>query len=924
MKPVKLIMSAFGPYAGRTELDFTLLGNSGVYLICGDTGAGKTTIFDAIVFALFGRASGDSRQPEMFRSKYATPDTPTYVELTFTYRGEEYKVLRNPEYERKKSKGEGVTKEGANATLTLPDGKVFTKVKEVNERITEILGIDREQFRQIAMIAQGDFSKLLLAPTTERMEIFRKIFRTQRYQSLQDELKKAESSALALCRRATGSLSQYAGGIECEQGSPFYPLAQSAKSGDMPVAEIVSLLTQLIAGDDRELDGLEKELKLTEEELAKQTALAALLADRDNIAALKAQEEKQLSLKEQSLKVLKEKLSQCELSAKESERLVNEIAQINERMPLYSEMEGHRAEVERLCKAIAAAQRDRDTANATAEEKRKMAAELEGKRDSLTALNVEVVKNQNELSQLTKQKDEIDALLALTADLREKTIQFNSAAEEYKRIREIAQKCRDEYNAINLAYLDAQAGILASTLEGGKPCPVCGSLNHPSPASLHDVAPTEAQLKQAKADSDRAEEKLRRASDRAGELNGIYQALNAQLKQSAAKYLSDNVTNLKDVKAELNAAYAEVNQKLTALSKLLEGQKAELKRGENITQDILSAKQSAEDAVKAVNQAAENLSRYTALKEQTEELLIKSQSKLPFESRALAQNAVKELSERKSMLEQNLAAARKAYDECDRQVSAMKAKIDGFALQLAKASQGDLTQVKQDIAALNVRKTELARSKSGVGIRLAVNRRCLEDINRSKEDVQKAEREYALIKNLSETANGGLAGKEKVTLEAYVQAAFFDRILIRANRRLMVMTENQYELKRRTAAENNRSQSGLELDVLDHYNGTTRSVKTLSGGESFKASLSLALGMSEEIQSSAGGIKLDTMFVDEGFGTLSSQSLDAAMNALMGLSEGDRLVGVISHVAELKDRIDRQIVVTKGVDGGSKIEIKQG
>lgn len=922
MKPVKLIMSAFGPYAGKTELDFTLLGNSGVYLICGETGAGKTTIFDAIVFALFGKASGDSRQPDMFRSKYANPDTPTFVELTFIYRDEEYKVVRNPEYERKKAKGEGVTKEAANATLTLPNGKVITKVKEVNDRITEILGIDREQFRQIAMIAQGDFNKLLLAPTDERKAVFRKIFRTQRYQKLQDELKTMESEARSAYVEASKAVVNHSKGIDCPQTSPLYPLVKKVKSGEMPIAEGITLVERLISDDEGEFKTCDDELKKVEEQLRIRATLAASLTERKRIEGLKAQEELTLPLKQQKLAELADRLTSSEEAAKECARLADEIARIKDRLPLYDEREERIAEVERLTKAISKAQSDIETANARAEEQKKLAEELEKKRDSLNALQVEAVRTESEYKALSSQKEEIETLLASSSDLSKKINEFNTATEEYKRDLATSQQCASVYNALNVAFLNAQAGILASTLEEGVPCPVCGSLTHPAPATLHEVAPTEAQLKQAKEEMEKADAKANRASQRAGELKGEYQSIYTQLKQSAAKYLSEDITNLKEVKEALNTAYAQVKVKLADKAKLLNQQKAELEKGKNIARDIQSAKDSAESHLKAVREATALLNSDTARKSQTEELINKSASKLTFASKALAQGRIDELSEKKTKLEQALATARTQYEDCKMQTEAVKATIEGYARQLASAAQGDLAQVNAEISTLNDGKQSLSARIQAVNVRLSLNRRCLDNINSSRAVAESAERDYALIKNLYDTASGNLSGKEKVTLEAYVQAAFFDRILIRANRRLMVMTQNQYELKRRIEADNNRSQSGLELDVLDHYNGTTRSVKTLSGGESFKASLALALGMSEEIQSTAGGIKLDTMFVDEGFGTLSSQSLDAAMNALAGLSEGNRLVGVISHVAELKDRIDRQIVVTKDVCGGSMLEIK--
>lgn len=921
MKPIKLVMSAFGPYASKTELDFTKLGDRGVYLICGDTGAGKTTIFDAIVFALYGKASGDSRQPEMFRSKYADPQTPTFVQLTFNYRGKEYKVIRNPEYERKKSKGDGVTKEAAAAELYCPDGKVFTKVREVNEKVTEILGIDREQFRQIAMIAQGDFSKLLLSPTEERKAIFRRIFRTQRYLALQERLKNMESQARASYQKEESALIQYAGGIACDDLSPLSAAVESARSGNTPVAEVVALIERLIKEDEEENAKTEGEVKAVEEELSRLTALAATLAEREKIAELKKQAETALPLQEERLKSLKENLDRSLSQGEEVEKLVKEIAKITERLPLYDELEDRQSEVKRLTAAIERANKEIEEADKNAALQREKITQLEGKRDRLKSLEVEAVKNEGEAEALKKQAKQIRELIDTAAEIFKKRSEQKAAVADYEAKRAAALRLREEYTALNIAYLDAQAGILAATLREGQPCPVCGSLSHPKPAAVHTQAPTQRQLEQAKTLAERAEEESRIASDRAGTVNGAYEALSKQFKQSAADFVS-GATSVGEVKEALIEKYEAVNIRASALLKELEAQRRELSQGTGIAGQIQTASSAAEGYALASSAAKATLSSNAARKAQTEELIAQSKSKLAYESKAAAEERIAKLSARKAQIERDLLAARTAYDECDKAVGALKAQIQSYISQLASARQGDLNEVNSRLTLLNESKSQLTQRQRQVGLRLAVNRRCLGDIRRTRTASEAAQKRYALIKNLSETANGGLAGKEKVTIEAYVQAAFFDRILIRANRRLMVMTDNQYELKRREEAENNRSQSGLELDVIDHYNGTSRSVKTLSGGESFKASLSLALGTSEEIQSTVGGIKLDTMFVDEGFGTLSQQSLDAAMDALVGLTEGNRLVGVISHVSELKDRIDRQIVVTKDATGGSRIEIK--
>lgn len=921
MKPLKLVMSAFGPYAGRTELDFTLLGDKGVYLICGETGAGKTTIFDAIVFALYGRASGETRQPEMFRSKYASPQTPTFVELTFLYRGEKYKVTRNPEYERKKAKGEGVTKEPASAELCLPDGKAVTKVRDVNEKLVEILGLDREQFRQIAMIAQGDFSRLLLAPTEERKAIFRRIFGTQRYLFLQEELKRGESEARTEYRAAEASLAQYAGGAVCAEDHPLAGQVNMARRRELPAEDAERLLVSLIQEDRETIKAAEENLKTKEEELSRLTALAAALEEREKLTALKARAENALAERQAELAALAEKLAECGERAKECDGIVAEIAQINERMPLYDELEARRRETAELTARIEQTRKKAEAAEKNAAEAKRRAAELGREKERLNALLLEETKLGAEEARAAKQAEEIDGLAKAASALSEKHAQYSAAVRDYERARARAADSRNLYSEMNTAYLDAQAGVLAATLAEGKPCPVCGSAVHPAPAKPHLKAPSQEKLEEYKELAEKAEEAARRASDRAGELKGACDGLYSQLKQNAEKY-AGGCSRLNEVREGLDRAYKATAAELAEIRKKLAADRAATAGVAAAEEEMQKQTRLAEKLAEEVNAAAVALNGYNVRREQLGELIEQTSAKLAFASRAGATERVAKLNAQKTGLENALAAARRAYDECDKAAGALKAQAEGYARQLSSAKDGDASEVNARIAELKELKKNLEEIRRSAGYREESNSRCLADVRRARAASERAAEKYTLVKSLSETANGNLAGKEKVTLEAYVQAAFFDRILLRANRRLMVMTENQYELKRRPEAENNRSQSGLELDVLDHYNGTTRSVKTLSGGECFKASLSLALGMSEEIQSSAGGIRLDTMFVDEGFGTLSQQSLDAAMNALAGLTEGNRLVGVISHVAELKDRIDRQIIVSKDVAGGSKIEIR--
>ena len=1094
MRPLKLTLSAFGPYAGRTELQMEQLGSAGLYLISGDTGAGKTTLFDAITFALYGEASGSSREPGMFRSKYAGPETPTEVELIFSYGGKVYQIRRNPEYLRPARRGGGQTLQRAEAELTLPDGRLVTKVREVNQALKEIIGLDHQQFSQIAMIAQGDFLKLLLADTRERQGIFRDIFHTGPYQVFQEKLKGEAGKLRTECDRARSSVAQYIQGIQCREDSPLASRAEQARAGDLPAAEVQELFSELLQEDEEGRKALEAETGKLDRELEEVHALLAQAEERKK-AEIRLQEA------EKSRKSVCEKLALAEQMVEEEEKkkplreeLSRKAAVLQGELPRYEELEEQRkvcrqqeqeaeeaagkqrqaeAELEkqirelqerkeeqasleqseragqlklerqqaenrkRQLRDLAEQVRQRNTlkdaleqAGREAEQLRRNCLELDRQREQLTAeaetlgkefqsledaagekekLSGERTRLERELGELGRLRDALDEY----GISREK---LEAARAAYRRAAERAEEAGQVYRSRNRAFLDEQAGILAETLAEGEPCPVCGSREHPAPAEKSLEAPAEVQVEEARAAFEKAQELAEKASRQAGELKGSVLAqeetLLEQMKPygepSAPEQAGEQLKAAEEIRRKsltrLETAEKENREKLARREQLrrklqeqeqrrekrekekegasrrlqeaegrkknlegqLEGQEDSLDRGFRELGAHLSPEDAEEFLAEESRRADRELARLGQLlqeeeaklarkkelsiripekereKEKTEQQISQWKQKraeaesrsrgageqaerlkagLSRESREQAEQQIRSLQAEGQTLEKALEEAKENRDTAARNLSALEGRLRQLKELLEQSGEIDGSVQENRKALLTERREELLRAQKVLHARTTANRQALEHMEQRSAELQKLEEKWAFVQSLSNTANGNLAGKEKIMLETYIQMTYFDRIIRRANLRFLVMSGGQYELKRRREASGSRSQSGLELDVIDHYNGTERSVRTLSGGESFQASLSLALGLSDEVQSSAGGIRLDTMFVDEGFGSLDEESLQQAVRALSSLTEGNRLVGIISHVGELKEKIDRQILVKKDREGGSRVEI---
>ena len=917
MRPVRLTMSAFGPYAEKTVIDFEKLGTRGIYLITGDTGAGKTTVFDAITFALYGEASGNNRSAGMLRSKYAADSTPTEVELVFSYGGREYRVRRNPEYSRPKTRGEGFTTEKANAELFYDDGRIVTKLREVNRAIVDIMGIDRDQFTRIAMIAQGDFLKLLLASTDERKEIFRTIFHTDLYGALQDRLKEESGKLRDERRRLADSLQQYAGGILGGGDEDVMSRVEAAKAGELTGEEIMMLMGELTARDEAaEKQAEERRSELTARMGVADEAIARAEA-REQAKEQHDAAERSLADKETGREALKLRLDEAEAAGKEAAALTERIAAVEAEMQDYRDLEKKRGEADDLKKTIddeaGRLSKDREKLEKLKREMQETESELA----KLQGIGEAKARAESECRRLQETDAELDALQTMMDELESSEESLRKAQEEYVEAAAAAEKKKSAYDAGNRAYLDQQAGVLAASLEDGKPCPVCGSAVHPQPASLCGDAPTKDELDILRTDMEQAVELARGFSEKAGSIRGALEEKRSALTDRAARLLGE----AENIESALVARKQALAEEMIAVKKSL----AEAKVGEARMKELAAAIPQKKEKIAADDDDIRKRETEQAARAAKEKELAAGvetlKKRLSCESLAAAEAAVSAMRVKKQTAEKELDDARQEMQKWEKDTAALKAKLEETAKLLSGLEETDIEAAAAEKNRCAAAIAGLESDLREIHHRLETNRSTKKIIGEGFARLDELDARWSWVRALADTAGGNLSGREKIMLETYVQMAYFDRIIGRANVRFMVMSGGQYELKRSREAGNNRSQSGLDLDVVDHYNGTERSVRTLSGGEAFKASLSLALGLADELQASAGGIRLDTMFVDEGFGSLDEESLRQALEALSGLADGNRLVGIISHVAELKERIDRQIVVRKDRSGGSRAEV---
>ena len=951
MRPEKLTISAFGPYADRTEIDFSRLGDSGLYLITGDTGAGKTTIFDAITFALYGQASGQVRDSAMFRSKYADTATETFVELVFSYQGKKYQVFRSPEYMAPKKRGTGLTLRKAEAQLIYPDERQpVTKARDVTKAIEELLGLDYEQFTQIAMIAQGDFQKLLLAGTVQRGEIFRQIFHTGIYQQVQLKLKDAARARYKEYDEMRRSIAQYLDGVKLRQreGTEAEEFAELKKGKfEGKLERSLEILKSFIdQGEKRESELLKQEQEV-DQKIRTMENMLHLSAQKRNLEQKKDLVRKQL---EQLLPDLEKASGEAEKykdADKKCEALGILIREKQEQLKKYQVLEQLKKELDEIRMQLKKCRAGQEANIRQEQQLHKDMEQLKKERSLLENSQLDLQKAITEREKRTQRKSELNGL---ETEMREFKGLYEATKEQQKKYQaayEKAQQQSEYYQQIFHSFLDAQAGILAQELKENEPCPVCGSLSHPHPRIISKGRTvTQEILDNEKIKLDKLE---KISADQSLETGKLKERSNASWKQivSGAEEL---LAEFQEFRKETKNGNGQAGDFRTVWKQMILMINREKEQCENLLTESDRKIREAEENTKRkqkVEKLLENLEKEKDILQEKKNSCDREQAGLTTkasENEKQQKNAAEEIRQvhseaGKEVLEKEIREKQQEYIDLKENSRKMKETLERFQAEKARITstiktldeqQKEIGEIREDeireqYTESTTQKTELAEKRKELFSIQSGNLEIFRKVQKRKEEMTKAEAEYVWMKNLSDTANGNLNGKAKIELETYIQMAYFDRILRRANVRLMTMSSGQYELKRQEQSENRKEKAGIDLNVIDHYNGTERSVKTLSGGESFQASLSLALGLSDEIQASAGGIRLDSMFVDEGFGSLDEEALSQAVKALSSLADGHRMVGIISHVAELKDRIENKIIVTKQCSGkgvGSSIQIQ--
>ena len=1037
MRPIKLTISAFGPYASKQVIDFEELKGRNIFVISGKTGAGKTTIFDAISYALYGEASGESRETDSLRSHFADDNTETYVELEFELRGEKYTVNRVPKQKKKKARGEGYTEKSADATLTLPDGKVITKVKNVTDKIIEILGITREQFKQIVMLAQGEFKKLLLADSVEREGIFRKIFNTYDFEKIQAELK---DKAANLSKNRTKSKHEMEINLKNIKGEHDIVIDEYV---DFPL--VIEKLKDLLERDNniyktlneegKEVDNKlqvknqEKAIIETNNNLIKEKeiiakALEELLSKEDEYKnksktiidgknakevkyiedkliettkkLTKREEDYNLSLKNiDSLKLKQEeanKLLQIEESKEcDREKLSVEINNLNKLEEKIIELDSLNNKVMHLKQSAENSKLQIINNKKETEELKKSKEEKELQLKDIATLETKKVELESDIKAKNKTLDEVRELFKVIRSFQNTYIEHNNKAKEYKEFEVEYKKVKENYEKMDDLYKKEQAGILASKLQENEPCPVCGSTNHPNKATIKEnlKIPTKEELKVAKENLDKLEkENLEKINNLTTlnsnkttyleQVNNHLSMLSATLNidktfnSETAKVVKNLGTELKSVidklkdellkvidkislkekiEKELNLITTTINEREHSLIKLEECEK-------NYTTELTQNITKIDEYKKEIPENITDLKTLNNLIEvKTKELNISKEklAKLRLENENLAkklegENSTskeinKSIEELKLEIANNKANFNEAikeqgfdniqtYEDAKLQISmveSLEKEVENYnsELKLTKAKQEDIinktkdmvfmdiTTIDEEIKSIQNDKKELESKLRELHAIIVGNKTILKNVENLNIEFKEIEEEYKVLGELADLANGKKA--PYISFERYILASYFEDIIEAANIRLEKMTGDRFSLIRKTSKSKGAGQKGLELEIYDNYTDSSRDVSSLSGGESFKASLSLALGLSDIVQSNAGGVSLDTMFVDEGFGTLDPQSLDNAIDSLLELQRGGRLVGIISHVEELKERIDAKLEVTS-TSKGSKVE----
>ena len=875
MKPIQLVLSAFGPYVERTVIDFSALGEEGLFLIAGDTGAGKTTIFDAISFALYGEASGgkEKRKSKSFHSDYVSDQTETYVELTFRHRGETWWIRRNLEYQRpakkKKDGMETTTQQAADAQMRNEDtGEEILRKEDVNRRVRELLGLTQDQFAQTVMIAQGDFLKILTASSDDRKKLFRDLFHTNLYVDLQSRLQEKNRA----CADEQKALEQ---------------VILSAEGKIDPEAEFAEREILLsYCGQIQHTDAL--------------CALLARLIEQEKAAQEQARTQK---------KEAADQIGALIAAVTEGERVNRDFADWESKRARLAALTAGQGEIDAQRAALAAARRaqqletdealmrrtrrDMDAQRAALSEAQAALEQAEKALPEAETRMKEAESRSGEIHALLAQAKQMEDCLPVLGEVERLKAALDTQKRELQRLTEDSSRAQAAYTAAQNSYYLSQAGLLARELKAGQPCPVCGSTAHPCPAQITPETVTRQALEQA---AQRRETAEKAQGDAATRLAANQAALDERENRLRALKIGADETRQR-LAARIDAAHQAAADRQRAIDEARSAYQALDKRK--------TAAQSAVDAAQKQLAALE------------EDLRVQTEA---FEQKRAAHGFEDEasyrLAKRTNADFERLDREIRNYDEQKRTLAAQSRELEE---KLSGRQKTDLTALQNRRAAALDRQAKAENAEKAMVRKLTLHESAEREIRQANAAIQKKRGKWQIIQELYTCCAGIAAGnpRAKLTFEAYVQQYYFRFVVAAANKRLTRLTDGMFTLRVMREAANRVSQSGLDLEVLDRSTGQARDVSTLSGGESFLASLALALGLSDAVQSQSGQIRMDAMFIDEGFGSLDENALRSSIDVLLELADGKRLIGIISHVQELEERIDKQIVVTKTPNGST-------
>ena len=882
MKPIKLTMQAFGPYAGTEVIDFRAFDQHPLFLVSGDTGAGKTTIFDGIVFALYGETSGSNRAAGMLRSKYSDVKTDTKVELEFDLYGRRYTISRSPSYERPRKNGNGTTSVASSVWL---DGEgvaaPLTSKRAVDEKIRELIGLDKDQFKQVAVLAQGEFLKSLLADTPDRTKIFRHLFQTEKYLALQKDLQERAKAAASGLKELEKDIEYAMTSFEADQEILWQEDPQTLEK----LRKILDDQKSLAAQDARKEKQIQKAIDTS-------TALLARL-DHERKDFEKWKEAKaELEKLTPQLEALQAEVRQLEDQEPEMKKKTLHVQELKRQLDVFEKYKLATQTWSRL-------NQDKKRSAQQKEQYEKRKAELDQKERQLDA-RLEAMRDLEAKVQKAQDLcDRFEQIEKLRKDQDKEKTNAESQQALFIELNTLREEALHLYNVQNGRFLQGQAGVLARSLVDGEPCPVCGSVHHPHPAISQEEIPTEEEIQALEQNATSAQEKAQKQAEKCASLKARMDERQKTIDELERK-LPEGM-NRKEAKDHLEALNEEneTQKRLIDQRKELRAEKEEVKG--------------------QLEQATKDWNELTAKNAAALQEMNSRKSEIEFEDDQKAREEMNQLSGQEAEWKKLLEKARKQSEDRKSRFDRQKGVLDSFE----KEPRNVKDELEKEQAACEVLKNDrkalqdhLTQLQVSITSRTRLFNQLKTDLARLEPERQKASR----LKKISDVFAGTMSGQMRMDLETYVQIAFFERIIERANVRLLTMTNGAYELCR-AAEEGGRGRTGLSLNVHDHLSASIRSVKSLSGGEQFMAALALALGLSDEIQMEAAGVKLDTLFVDEGFGNLDDECISKAVSILEKVA-GSRLVGIISHVEGLMNQIDSRILVKKDPAFGSHATVQ--